>query len=105
MIIYEKYSNFEGKPSFKKWCIYCRRYGHSIADCGQKQPVNINRPQKHSEPSKSFYHYLKKIKVYQTKLLKVTIAQKNHFQIAVAIADYKPPIDIPFAKDHQIDEI
>ena len=52
-----------------------------------------------------FYHYLKKIKVYQTKFFKVTIAQKNYFQIAIAIANYKPPIEIPFAKDHQIDEI
>ena len=35
--IYEKYANFKGKPSFKKWCNYCRRYGHSIAECRQKQ--------------------------------------------------------------------
>ena len=25
--IYEKHPNFRGKPSFKKWCNYCRRYG------------------------------------------------------------------------------
>ena len=24
--IYEKNPNFKGKPSFKKWCNYCRRY-------------------------------------------------------------------------------
>ena len=34
--IYEKNQNFKSKPSFKKWCNYCRRYGHSIADCRQK---------------------------------------------------------------------
>ena len=30
--IYEKHPNFKGKPSFKKWCNYCRRYGHSISE-------------------------------------------------------------------------
>ena len=25
--IYETNPNFKGKPSFKKWCNYCRRYG------------------------------------------------------------------------------
>ena len=27
--MYEKIPNFKGKPSFKKRCNYCRRYGHS----------------------------------------------------------------------------
>ena len=40
MNIYEKNPNFKGKPSFKKWCNYCRRYGHSIAECRQKQQDN-----------------------------------------------------------------
>ena len=44
--ICEKNPNFKGKPSFKKWCIYCRRYGHSIAECRQKQQDNQNKPQK-----------------------------------------------------------
>ena len=35
--IYERNPNFKGKPSFKKWCNYCRRYGHSISECRQKQ--------------------------------------------------------------------
>ena len=34
--IYERNPNFKGKPSFKKWCNYCRRYGHSIAECTQR---------------------------------------------------------------------
>ena len=58
--IYEKHPNFEGKPSFKKWCNYCRRYGHSIYECRQKQQDNQNKPQKHKEPNKSFYQYMKK---------------------------------------------
>ena len=37
MNTYEKNPNFRGKPSFKKWCNYCRGYGHSIAECRQKQ--------------------------------------------------------------------
>ena len=60
LIIYKKNPNFKGKPSFKKWCNYCRRYGHSIAACRQKQQDNQNKPQKHKEPNKSFYQYMKK---------------------------------------------
>ena len=33
--LYEKNPNFKVKPSFKKWCNYCRRYGHSSAECRQ----------------------------------------------------------------------
>ena len=58
--IYEKHPNFKGKPSFKKWCNYCRQYGHSISECRQKQQDNQNKPQKHKEPNKSFYQYMKK---------------------------------------------
>ena len=58
--IYEKHPNFKGKSSFKKWCNYCRRYGHSISECRQKQQDNQNKPQKHKEPNKSFYQYMKK---------------------------------------------
>ena len=58
--IYEKNPKFKGKPSFKKWCNYCRRYGHSIAECRQKQQDNQNKPQKYKEPNKLFYQYMKK---------------------------------------------
>ena len=58
--IYEKNPNFKSKPFFKKWCNYCRRYRHSIAECRQKQQNNQNKPQKHKEPNKSFYQYMKK---------------------------------------------
>ena len=58
--IYEKNPNWKGKPSFKKWCNCCRRYGHSISECRQKQQDNQNKPQKHKEPNKSFYQYMKK---------------------------------------------
>ena len=58
--IYEKNPNFKGKPSFKKWCNYCRRYGHSIVECRQKQQDNRNKPQKYKEPNKSLYQYMKK---------------------------------------------
>ena len=51
--IYEKNPNFKIKPSFKKWCNYCQRYGHSIAECRQKQQDNQNKPQKYKEPNKS----------------------------------------------------
>ena len=42
--IYENTPNFKGKPSFKKWCNYCRRYGHSTSACRQKQQDNQNKP-------------------------------------------------------------
>ena len=57
--IYERNPNFKDKPSFKKWCNYCRRYGHSIAECRQKQQDNQNKPQKYKEPNK-FYQCMKK---------------------------------------------
>ena len=57
---YEKNPNFKGNTSFKKWCNYCRKYGHSITDCLQKQQDNQNKPQKYKEPNKSFYQYVKK---------------------------------------------
>ena len=53
--IYEKDPNVKSKPSFKKRCIYCRRYGHNIAECRQNQHDNLNRPQKHRKPNKSFH--------------------------------------------------
>ena len=55
---YEKNPNFKGKLSLKKWCNYCRRYGHSIVKCRQKQQDNQNKPQKYKEPNKSFYQYM-----------------------------------------------
>ena len=58
--IYERNPKFKGKPSFKKWCNYCRRCGHSIAECRQKRQDNQNKPQKYKEPNKSFYQYMKK---------------------------------------------
>ena len=58
--IYERNPNFKGKPYFKKWCNYCRRYGHSFAECRQKQQENQNKPQKYKKPKKSFYQYMEK---------------------------------------------
>ena len=44
--IFEKNPNFKGKPSFKKWCNYCRRYEHSTAECRQKQQDNQKKTTK-----------------------------------------------------------
>ena len=44
----------------KLWCNYCRRYGHSISECRQKQQDNQNKPQKYKEPNKSLNQYMKK---------------------------------------------
>ena len=53
--IYEKNPIFKGKPSFKKRCKYCRRYGHSNAECRQKQQDNENKLQKYRP-----HQYMKK---------------------------------------------
>ena len=58
--IFERNPNYKGKPSFKKWCNFCRRYGHSISECRQKQQDNQKKPPKQKEPNKSFYQYMKK---------------------------------------------
>ena len=58
--IYRKNPIYKGKPSIKKLCNYCQRYGHSISECKQKQQDNQNKPQKQNEPNKSFYQYMKK---------------------------------------------
>ena len=58
--IYEKIPNFNGKPSSKNWGNFCRRYGHSISECRQKQQDNQNNPQNQKEANKSFYQYMKK---------------------------------------------
>ena len=50
--IHEKNPNFKGNISFKKWCNYSRKYGHSIAECRQKQQDNQNKPQNYREPNK-----------------------------------------------------
>ena len=58
--IYKKNPSFKGKRSFKKWCNYCQRYGHSIAECRQKRQNEENKPQKYRESNKSFHQYMKK---------------------------------------------
>ena len=67
--IYEQNPNFKGKQLFKKWCNYCRQYGHSIAKCRQKQQDNQIKPQKHKEPNKSFYQYMKKDQNLPNKII------------------------------------
>ena len=78
--IFEKNPNFRGEPSFKKWCNYCRRYGHSIAECRQKQQDNKNKPQKYREPNKSFHQYMKNDQNLPNKKNIVIIVQENNFQ-------------------------
>ena len=78
--ICENHPNFKGKPSFKKWCNYCRRYVHSIFECRQKKQDNQNKPQKHKEPNKSFYQYMRKDQNRPNKIYIVVTVQENHFR-------------------------
>ena len=36
--IYERNPNYKGK-TLKKWCNYCRRYGHSISEVDQNSKI------------------------------------------------------------------
>ena len=104
--IYEKHPNFKGKPSFKKLCNYCRRYGHIISECRQKQQDNQNKPQKHKEPNKSFYQYMKKkTKNYQTKIFVVIIIQENHSQATQITQEINHHITQVIEVDHLNEEI
>ena len=58
--MFEKNPNFKDKPSFKKWCNYCRIYELRIAEYRQKQQDNQIKPQKYTKPNKSFFQYIKK---------------------------------------------
>ena len=104
LYISEKDPILKDKPSFKKWCNYCRRYGQSIAGCRQKQHDNQNRPQKHREPNKSFYQYMKRDQNLSNKTFKATTAQENHFQIATIITVHDPPIELNFTEHNQREE-
>ena len=89
----------------KKWCNYCQRYAHSIAECRQKQQDNQNKPQKYKEPNKSFYQYMKKDQNFQTKTFIVTTALVNHFQIIQITQETNHPIILVIEVDHQNKEI
>ena len=102
---YEQNPNFKGKPSFKKWCNFCRRCKHSIAECRQKQQDNQNKPQKYKEPIKSLYQYIKKTKFYRTKTYIVTTALVNHFQIIQNTQETNHPIILVIEVDQQNKEI
>ena len=104
--IYEKHPNFKGKPSFKKWLNYCRRYGHSISECRQKQQDNQNKPQKYKEPNKSFYQYMKKDQNLPNKnIFTATKVQENHFRTIPITREINHHITQVIEEDHQNEEI
>ena len=39
--IYEKNPKYKGKPSFKKWCKYCRKYGHAFPNVDKNNKTII----------------------------------------------------------------
>ena len=103
--IYEKNPNWNRKPSFKKWCNYCRRYGHSISDCRQKQQDNQNKPQKHKEPNKLFYQYMKKDQNLPNEMYTVTPVQENHFRTILITQGINHHITQVIEVDHPNKEI
>ena len=104
--IYEKNPNFKGKQFFNKWCNYCRQYGHSIAECRQKQQDNQNKPQKHKEPNNSFISiYEKRSKPTKPKTYIVIIFQENHFQTTQIIQEINHHITLVIEVDRPNKEI
>ena len=86
-------------------CNYCQKYGHSIAECKQKQQVIQNKTQKYKKPNKSAYQYMKKIKTYQIKISTKTLALENHFQIDQIIQEINHLIFLVTEIDHQSKEV
>ena len=92
--IYEKNPNFKGKPAFKKWYNYCRRYGHSTAEYRQKRQDIQNKPQKHREPRKSFYQYMKRPEFTKKKFHSNNISEKtlpdnyNNLKTTITLSKY-----------------
>ena len=92
--IYEKITYFRGKPSFTKRCNCCRRYGHNLAESRQKQQANLNRPLKYKKAKQIFKSLHEKSEDHnlpKKKTIKVIVAQDNHSQTTILIADYNPP--------------
>ena len=120
--IYEKNQNFKGKPSFKKWCNYCRRYGHRkfvLVDLHKLNAVvlvvllNADKNNKtikinHKSTKNQMNHSIntrRKIKIYQTKKFIVTTALENHYQIPHTTQEINHLIILTTEVDHQIKEI
>ena len=85
--------------------IFNSRSGQSIAECRQKQQNNQNKLQKHREPNKSFYQYMKKDQNLPNKNIIVRIAQENHSQIPILPLDHNHLSDITTAENLQPKEI
>ena len=99
----EKNPNFNDKPSFKKWCNYCRRYGHSIAKCRQKQNKIIKINLKNIEnPINHFISIRKKIKIYPTRIFIVITSHKNHLQAIQTTLDNNHLVIKIIEDNHQI---
>ena len=80
--IYEKNTIYKGKPSFKKWCNYFRRYGHSITKCSKNNKITKINHKNIENQKKSLYQFMKKDQNLPTKIFIVIIVQENHFQIS-----------------------
>ena len=102
LIIYEKNPNFKGKSSFKKWCNYCRRYGHSSADCRRKQQDNQNKPQNYRKPNKSFHQNKKKDQTLPNKNLHSNNSSGKPLPNTL---DDNHPIIRVIEEDHHTEEI
>ena len=95
----------KAKPSFKKWCNYCRRYGHSISECRQKQQDNQNKLKNIKNQIKSFYQYMKKDqKSTEQNSPTATTVQENHSRTIQIIQEINHHITQVIEEDHQNEE-
>ena len=60
MNIFEKNAKFKGNPSFKNCVTSAVDTDIALLNIDKNKQDNQNKPQKHREPNKSFYQYMKK---------------------------------------------
>ena len=86
-----KESKFWGQAFIQKWCNYCRRFGHSIAECRHKQQDNLNRPPKNRELNIPFYQYMIKDQSFLNKGLHSNKSSGNPLPNSYNIKRSKSP--------------
>ena len=65
--IYEKNPNFQGKPSFRKWCNFCRRTDTVSLNADKNNKITKINHKNIGNPTNHFINTRRKIKIYQQK--------------------------------------
>ena len=90
--------------SYLKWRKYFQRYGHSIAECRQKQQNKSNLPLQNKATISVFLPiHEERPKIIKQKTFKETTVQENHSHLTTVKADHNQQTLTIFVDDHQID--